>query len=121
MEAPIYVKPIVIPEILLDMFYNGNYLCTVNEFSHLDARRQICERHLEGYSFMINSNYWDLFDKELDIRSFIVRITPDGEIEDEWFPGYRMKEYGYVGVFSETLEVVKKIRVFQREKNNTGE
>lgn len=118
----IIVKPLKIRQIKLNVFIHGNYVCTVDEFECLDIRRQICEQHLEGYSLMIDSKYWDLWDKEVDIRAFIVRLTPDGEFEGNWFPEYKLNdEYGYVGVFSETFAVVKKIRITQMSKKSIDE
>lgn len=111
------IKPLIIQQILVDLYYQGVYQFTINQFTHLDIRRQICEQNAEGYSLKINPQFYNLFDAEDDIANQVVTITADGEI-DTWFPIYDInEEYKNVDVFGETLSAAIKIRHAQKNKN----
>jgi hypothetical protein len=110
------IKPLIIDTILVDIFLNEVYQFTVNEFTHLDIRRQICEQSLEGYTMKINPQFWNLYDEDDKIIEHVVKINTDGEI-DNWFPKYKLNDdYGYVDTFGQDFSAVLKIRRLQSEK-----
>ena len=110
------IKPLVIKEILVDIFLNEVYQFTVNEFTHFDIRKQICEQELEGYTMKINPKFWNLYDEDEKIMEYVVKIDSNGEI-NKWFPKYKLnEEYGYVDTFGHDMCVLLKIRRIQKEK-----
>ena len=110
------IIPLIVKPILVDLYHNGVFQITVSQFTHLDIRRQICEQNLEGYTLKMNPQFYHLFDKEDEIEDLVVTLKPNGEI-DTWFPEYDINaKYQNVGVFSEALSAVLKIRRAQKEK-----
>lgn len=113
---PIGIVPLYVDTIYVDIFHNNNFVCSVNEFTELDIRRQICEKSLEGYSMKIAPQFMRLFDEEDNIKDFVVNIDSNGEV-DNWFPEYYINDdYPSVPVFGGTLKAVLKIRKAQKDK-----
>lgn len=110
------IKPLVIPQILVDIYHNGVYQFTVNEFTQLDIRRQIIEQNLEGYSIKMNPQFYYLFDKDDEIENTVITISSDGQLSD-WFSNYKLNdEYNSVGVFNESLSAVLKMHNLRRNE-----
>jgi len=74
-------------EILLDLFYRGDFVKTLNYWQQIDIREQISRLGYEGYSLFINEKFHHLFDKSINIKNFEVFINSKGEI-DKSFPVY---------------------------------
>lgn len=110
------IKPLVIPQILVDIYNNGVYQFTVNEFTQLDIRRQIIEQKLDGYTIKMNPQFYYLFDKDEEIENTVLSISSEGQLSD-WFPSYKLNdEYNSVGVFQESLSAVLKMHNLKRNE-----
>ena len=111
------IKPVVIPNILLDVFYNNEYQFSLNEFSFADLRLQIAKGKIEGYTFKMSPSFWYLFDTEEKIHESVFEILSDGTVSD-WFPKYSInEEYDELDVFSETLSAIIKRKTFLIRQN----
>lgn len=113
------IKPMSIEEIVVDIFFNGSFVYSLNQFSMLDLRYQITKNAVEGYTFKMNPQFWRLFHEDDRIEDFVGIIKPNGEIS-KWFPKYdASEEYDNIAVFGEALAAVIKIRTAQidREKD----
>lgn len=112
------IKPLIIEQILIDIYHNGVFQFTVNQFTQLDIRKQIIKGQINGYTMKMNPQYYFLFDNEDNIEEIEIIIHSNGEISD-WFPEYKInEEYESVGVFSECLSAVLKIRGAQKQIEN---
>jgi hypothetical protein len=110
------IKPLVIPQILVDIYHNGVYQFTVNEFTQLDIRRQIVKEKQEGYAIKMNPQFYYLFDKDDEIEDTVITISSDGQLSD-WFPSYKLNdEYQLVAVFQESLAAVLKMHKLKRDE-----
>ena len=117
----VMIKPLVIDEILLDVHLNGEFQCTVNQFSSLDLRIQITEGNIEGYSLKINPKFFRLFDDDDKIEEVIINISSDGEV-DKWFPEYKLSDdYGYITVYGHTLASAIKLRGAKKKQKEKKE
>lgn len=110
------IKPLILPQILVDIYHNGVYQFSANEFTQLDIRRQISKQNLEGYTIKMNPQFYNLFGEEDEIEDVIITISNDGQLSD-WFPHYKLNnEYESVAVFQESLSAVLKMHGLKREK-----
>lgn len=103
------IKPLIIENILVDLYNDGIYQFTVSDFTLLDIRRQISKQQLEGYSIKMNPQFWKLFKVEDEIEMSEYFISKDGVYSD-WFPEYYLnEEYPLMVVFNEGLAAILKI------------
>lgn len=110
------IKPLVIENILIDLYHNGVYQFTMSDFTSLDVRRQIVKDKLEGYSVKMNPQFWRLFKDDDEIETSEYFITKDGVYSD-WFPEYYLNEdYPSMPVFNEGLAAIIKMNKLKRDE-----
>jgi hypothetical protein len=103
-------------EILVDLFYNGVFVATLNYWQQLDVREQISILGCNGYSLFINKKFRHLYEANLQIEFFEVVIDNGGGV-NRWFPNYfHSEKYGYVGTYSD-LNVITR-RIYNNQLND---
>ena len=107
--------PVETQKIYYDL-YKNEYLIfsNISGDQMMELRVQIAEKRLKGYSLKINSNSFNLFDKEVNIENETVMLTDLGGIENEWFSDRNLNGYprGCVPE-SERLAICIKLRGLQ--------
>lgn len=110
------ITPLVIEQIFVDVYFEGECKFSVNQFTLLDLRRQIIQKQLEGYSLKMNPSFYHLFTEEDNIAECEIFIYKNGEVSD-WFPEYDInEEYTDISVFNESLAGVIKLNQALRGK-----
>lgn len=101
------------PEIRLNLYLNGEIVYkNISIPQSLDFRLQIAQQKLSGYYLKVDSPFWYLWDIEDKISEHVCNIFDTGEI-DEWFPKYKLLDFGYINIDGERLYLCIELRKIQ--------
>jgi len=110
--------PAEIQKIYYDLFKDGCLIFSnISGDQMMELRNQIAKKRLKGYSLKINSNSFNLFDKEVNIENETVMLTDLGEVENKWFSDRNLNGYP-MGCAPESERLVMCIKLRSLQLDN---